>query len=70
MISISGSNEERKTPVSPTLMELIESLVQEPEIWLNTSFPQFGNRKPTELIGTKEEIKVYNLLRAVELGLF
>ena len=54
----------------PTLQELIDSVVQKPEIWLNTPHPHLGDRKPAELIGTDEEYKVYNILNAVAQGLF
>ena len=54
----------------PTLQELIDRVVDNPQAWLSAPNHQFGGRQPRELIGTKEESKLVNLLRAVDLGLF
>jgi hypothetical protein len=31
---------------------------------------QFGGRKPSDLVGTAEETKIFDLLHAVDQGLF
>lgn len=54
----------------PNLQELIDRVVDNPEAWLSTPNHQFGGRQPRELIGTREETKLVNLLRAVDQGLF
>ncbi len=54
----------------PTLERLLGGFFAEPQVWLDTPNPNFGGRKPGDLVGTDEERKVYNLLRAVDLGMF
>lgn len=39
-------------------------------LWFQTPNPNFGGRKPEDLVGSDEEQKVVNLLKAVDLGLF
>jgi hypothetical protein len=55
---------------SAKLAELLDSVVDDPEKWLSTPSVQFGGRKPGDLIGTAEEPKIFDLLHAVDQGLF
>ena len=54
----------------PTLENLLAGFFADPQLWLDTPNHNFGGRKPGDLVGTDEERKVYNLLRAVDLGMF
>jgi hypothetical protein len=56
--------------LSPELVELLTAVVDNPEIWMSTPSIQFGGRRPSELVGTEEEFKIFDVLRAVEQGLF
>lgn len=51
-------------------MELVYDVLQYPEEWLRTPNHQFGNRRPIDLLGTDEEEKVRDLLRAADAGIF
>jgi hypothetical protein len=53
-----------------SLNELLAAVVDDPETWLSTPSVQLGGRKPADLIGTDEEVKVVSLLQAVDQGLF
>jgi uncharacterized protein (DUF2384 family) len=53
-----------------TALELANALLQNPGEWLKTPNSQLGDRLPIDLIGTEEELRVYNLLNAVDQGLF
>jgi hypothetical protein len=53
-----------------SLDELLAVVVDDPETWLSTPSAQLGWRKPADLIGTDEEVKVVSLLQAVDQGLF
>jgi uncharacterized protein (DUF2384 family) len=52
------------------LEELLATVVDDPENWLSTPSAQLGWRKPLDLIGTDEEVKVVSILQAVDQGLF
>ncbi len=54
----------------PTLDQLARDLLSDPAGWMATPNPNLGDRKPADLVGTDEEQKVYNLLNAVDQGLF
>lgn len=56
--------------LSPELDKLLTAVVDNPEIWMSTPSIQFGGRRPGELVGTEEEFKIFDILRAVEQGLF
>jgi hypothetical protein len=56
--------------LSPELDELLTAVVDNAEIWMSTPSIQFGDRRPSELVGTEEEFKIFDILRAVEQGLF
>jgi Protein of unknown function (DUF2384) len=55
---------------SGALDDLLVAVVDDPETWLSTPSEQLGWRKPGDLIGTDEEVKVVSLLQAVDQGLF
>lgn len=59
-----------KPIASDELAALLRSVLADPDKWLATPNPQFGGRKPIDLIGASEESRVVNLLRAVDRGLF
>jgi hypothetical protein len=53
-----------------TLQELMQDLLVDPEGWLDEPNPNYGGKKPRELLGTDKEIWIYNSLNAADLGLF
>jgi hypothetical protein len=55
---------------SAKLLELLGTIVDDPEKWLSTPSVQFGGRRPGDLVGTPEEGKLLDLLHAVDQGLF
>jgi hypothetical protein len=55
---------------SDVLDDLLATVVDDPETWLSTPSEQLGWRKPRDLIGTDEEVKIMSLLQAVDQGLF
>jgi hypothetical protein len=55
---------------SDVLDDLLTAVVDDPETWLATPSEQLGLRRPCDLIGTDEEVKVMSLLQAVDQGLF
>ncbi len=52
------------------LTALLEMVLDQPNKWLATPNPQFGGREPRDLVGTAEESKIFDLLHAVDQGLF
>ena len=69
--SIVGADERSwPTPPRRTALDLASELLQHPGAWLRTPNPNLGNRKPIDLIDTDEEEMVFNLLNAVDQGLF
>lgn len=52
------------------LIRLSGELLGDPEGWFMTPNPRFGGRQPIELVGTKDEFLVCNLLRTADQGLF
>ena len=56
--------------LAPELGKLLASIVDKPEIWMKTPSTQFGGRRPIELVGTDEEFKIFDILHAVDQGLF
>lgn len=51
-------------------LELASDVLENPGQWLRTPNRQLGDRKPIDLIDTEEENRVYDLLNAVDQGLF
>ena len=54
----------------PSTLELVDRVVQDPGTWLRSPNSRFENRSPIDLIGTAEEVRVRNILFAVEYGLY
>jgi hypothetical protein len=62
---------EAEPPIKTDILEeLLVAVVDDPKTWLSTPSDQLGWRKPIDLIGTDEEVKVVSLLQAVDQGLF
>jgi Antitoxin Xre/MbcA/ParS C-terminal toxin-binding domain len=55
---------------SPELDALLADVVEHPETWMSTPSVQFGGRRPIDLVGTEEEVKIFDILHAVDQGLF
>ena len=53
-----------------SIVKLAEDVLQHPHEWLETPNSQFGGRKPSDLFDTPQAIKLYYLLRAVDLEMF
>ena len=60
---------DRPSP-SSNLAALLAMVLDQPEKWMATPNHQFGGRKPSDLVGTAEETKIFDLLQAVDQGLF
>ena len=56
-------------PDQGDLRKEIESLIADPERWLNTPNDQFGGRTPVDLLGTEEEYLVREWVGAVKYGI-
>ena len=52
------------------LIAFSHQLLGDPDGWYTASNARFGGRRPIDLIDTKDEVHVYNLLRAADQGLF
>lgn len=52
------------------LIKKVGSVVGDPEDWLNTPNPQFEGRRPIDLIGTDDEIRVHIIIEAAQQGCF
>jgi hypothetical protein len=59
-----------RRPYSPRLYALLNSVLDQPETWMSTPSIQFGGRRPADLVGTEEEAKIFDILIAVDQGLF
>src|SRR5271157_4635841 len=62
--------EHTRRRVQGSTLELASDVLENPGEWLRTSNTQLGNRRPIDLMGTEEEEKVFDLLHAVDQGLF
>jgi Protein of unknown function (DUF2384) len=60
---------DRPSPTS-NLAALLAVVLDQPDKWMATPNHQFGGRKPSDLVGTAEETKIFDLLHAVDQGLF
>ena len=49
---------------------LARELLADPEGWLDAPNPRLNGRRPIDLIGTKDERHVKNMLEAFKYGLF
>jgi hypothetical protein len=54
----------------PDLRAELESVLAEPDRWLNTPNDQFGGRTPLELVGTPEEQLLHQWVGAVKHGIY
>ncbi len=52
------------------LIKKVGTVVEAPEDWLNTPNPQFEGRRPIDLIGTDDEIRVHIIVEAAQQGCF
>lgn len=48
----------------------VAQVVAEPDIWLNTPNEALGGESPINLIGTPQEQRLRDLLRAIKHGMF
>lgn len=53
---------------SPDLREEVKTLLPNGAAWLETQNFLFEGRKPSQLLGTPEEFRVRNLIRAIKHG--
>jgi hypothetical protein len=61
--------DDRSAPTS-SLAALLETVLDQPDKWLATPNHQFGAGKPGELVGTADEVRILDVLRAVHQGFF
>jgi hypothetical protein len=52
------------------LIKEVGSVVGDPEDWLNSPNPRFEGRRPIDLIGTDDEIRVHIIIEAAQQGCF
>jgi ArsR family transcriptional regulator len=52
------------------LIKKVGTAVDDPEEWLETPNPQFEGRRPIDLIGTDDEIRVHIIIEAAQQGFF
>jgi hypothetical protein len=62
----------KKLPPSPqdAIRAELETIVDDPGLWLDSPNPLFGGRTPGELIGTEHEILVREWIGSVKHGMF
>ena len=62
----------KKQPPSPqeSIRAELETIVDNPGLWLDSPNPLFGGRKPGELIGTEDEKLLREWIGAVKHGMF
>jgi len=53
---------------NPDLKEDVKGVIPNSEAWLDSPNLFFQGRKPAQLIGTKEEYRVRDLIRALKHG--
>ena len=54
---------------NPNLFSEVESIIRNARAWLDTPNDQFNGGKPGDFIGTPEEQKLRDLLRAIKHGM-
>jgi DNA-binding transcriptional ArsR family regulator len=52
------------------LIKKVSTVIDDPEHWLHSPNPQFEGRRPIDLIGTDDEIRVHIILEAARQGCF
>lgn len=73
-----GLVEEAEPAARPTLsksewkklVKKVASAIDDPEEWLNRPNPQFEGRRPIDLIGTDDEVRVHIIIEALQQGFF
>jgi hypothetical protein len=53
---------------NPDLREEVKTLLPNGAAWMETQNFLFEGRKPSQLLGTSEEFRVRNLIRAIKHG--
>jgi hypothetical protein len=69
LVSSAAVEADRPSP-SANLAALLSTVLDQPDKWMETPNHQFGGRKPCDLVGTAEETKIFDVLQAVDQGLF
>ena len=59
----------RSAPAEGDLRKEIESLLADPERWLNTPNGRFGGRTPIDLLGTEDEHLLRQWVLAMKYGM-
>jgi uncharacterized protein (DUF2384 family) len=52
------------------LVKKVGTVVDDPVDWLNTPNPQFEGRRPIDVIGTDDEVRVHIIIEAAQQGFF
>ena len=60
----------KRRPRSAKLTALLKAVLDQPEKWMAAPSMQLGGRRPADLVGTDEEVKIFDILNAVDQGLF
>lgn len=58
------------SPIDPKLLEDVGGFVDDPVRWFQTPNAAFEGRKPVELLGTTDELRLRNRIEAAKLGMF
>lgn len=67
---MSAAESRRKTPGLKKLIKKVATVIDDPEEWLNRPNPQFEGRRPIDLVGTDDEIRVHIVIEAAQQGCF
>jgi uncharacterized protein (DUF2384 family) len=54
---------------SADLTHEVVRIVADPEVWLHTPHTHLGGKRPIQLLGTPEEQRLRDLLRAIKHGM-
>jgi hypothetical protein len=66
---MAGVTQNSDPDVDSDLTALISEVVDKPDQWLDTPNDQLGGKKPRDLIGTKREGVLRELVRAIKIGM-
>jgi DNA-binding transcriptional ArsR family regulator len=69
-LGIVGGEPSQRTHEHAEIIKELRTVIEDPEAWLQQSHPQFGGRKPIELLGSSEEFRIMNYINALRHGLF
>jgi ArsR family transcriptional regulator len=71
---VDGDDAGSEPGISPSelkkLIKKVSTVIDDPEEWLNTPNPQFEGRRPIDLIGTDDEVRVHIIIGAAQQGFF